>query len=137
MSKTKYGQYVIQNPINYDAPYGADVSYTGEKDFKNNFTEIFVRITRDMVMEEYAHTHDFDMYVWVLPLDPDNMDDLGAEVEMTFGEEAEKHIVTKTACFYVPKGLIHAPFIFRNVTKPILFIHSMMAPNYYKSEIFK
>jgi hypothetical protein len=82
MAKTKYGQYVIQHPINYKG-------------------------------------------------------DWGAEVEMDFGTELEKHIVTSTASFYVPKGLIHGPFMFRKVTKPILFIHSMMAPKYYKTEVFK
>jgi hypothetical protein len=137
MTKTKYGQYVIQHPINYKGDWGAEVWYTGENDYKNNFTELFIRVTRDMVMEEYSHAHDFDMYVWVLPLDPNNMDDLGAEVEMDFGPELEKHIVTSTASFYVPKGLIHGPFMFRKVTKPILFVHSMMAPKYYKTEVFK
>ena len=137
MAGTKYGQYVIQHPINYEGEWGAEVWYTGEHDFKTNFTELFIRVTRDMVMEAYPHKHDFDMYVWVLPLDPENLDDLGAEVEYCFGEEMEKHIVTTTTGFYVPKGLIHGPFIFRNVTKPILFVHSMMAPNYYKTEEYK
>jgi len=112
------------------------VWYAGEDDYKNSFTALFIRVTRDMVMEEYSLAHDFDMYVWVLPLDRDNLDDLHAELEMDFGPELERHVVTTTASFYVPKGLVHGPFIFRNVTKPILFIHSMIA-KYYKTEVFK
>jgi hypothetical protein len=137
MPANKYGKYVIQHPFDYQGDYGPQVWFTGESDYKTNFTELFIRVTRDMNMEEYPHKHDFDMWVWVLPLDPDNLDDLGCEVEMDFGMELEKHVVTKTVSFYIPKGVVHGPFIFRKVTKPLLFIHSMMAPKYYKTETYK
>src|SRR4030043_411680 len=100
MAKTKYGQYVIQHPINYKGDWGAEVWYTGENDYKSNFTELFIRVTRDMVVEEYSHAHDFDMYVWVLPLDPNNLDDLGAEVEIGF-----RYGIGKTHCH------LHAKFL--------------------------
>jgi hypothetical protein len=137
MAEKKYSQYVVQHPINYNGAYGATVRYEGETDFKANFSELFIRVTRDMAMEEYPHKHDFDMWVWVLPLDPVDMENLGCEIEYNFGHELEKYIVTKTTCFYCPKELVHGPFIFRNVTKPILFVHSMLAPKYYKTETYK
>jgi hypothetical protein len=137
MATTKYGQYVIRHPINYKGDWGPEVWYKGESDYKTDFTLLFIQVNRDMVMEEYSHVHDFDMYVWLLPLDPKNMDDLGAEVSMDFGKELERHVITQSSSIYVPKGVVHGPFIFKNVTKPILFVHTMMAPKYYKTETFK
>lgn len=66
------------------------------------------------------------------------MEDLGCEVEMVYGtgKGEEKHVLTKTGCFFVPKGVIHGPFTFRNMTKPILFVHTMRAETYDKTESF-
>jgi hypothetical protein len=90
-------------------------------------------------MEVDSHVHDFDMYVFLIPLEPRNMEDLGCIVEMVYGTggQQETHVLTKTGCFFVPKGVVHGPFTFRNITKPILFIHTMRAETYYKTESFK
>jgi len=145
----KYEKFVIQNPIDQgemrytDYPiYEANVWYKGNVDFSGApFTMALVRVDHDMVMEESSHTHDFDMYVWHVPLAPDNMEDLGCEVEMVYGTGAEddpieKYTVTKTSCFFVPAGVVHGPYTFRNVTKPLLFMHAMQQGDYYKSKIF-
>ncbi|MGD0915136.1 MAG: hypothetical protein ABSB22_01650 [Thermodesulfobacteriota bacterium] len=146
MADTKYSQYVIRKPIDYGDKiyydigyYGPNVWYKGE-DYKNDFTMIFVRVEESMIMEEYSHVHDFDMYLWLLPLEPNNMEDLGCEVELVFGSggEEEKHVLTKTGSFFVPKGIVHGPFTFRNVTKPVLLVHACTgAADYYKTEVFK
>jgi mannose-6-phosphate isomerase-like protein (cupin superfamily) len=54
--------------------------------------------------------------------DPDNPTDLGGEVEfwLGLGEDAEKYIITKPSCIYVPAGLVHAPIVFRNVRRPFI-----------------
>ena len=145
---SKYEKFVIQNPIDYgekrytDYPiYEANVWYKGDVDFGGSkFSLVLVRVDHDFVMEEASHTHDFDMYVWHVPLDPDNFEDLQGEVEMVFGsgtedDPAETHVLTKTSCFYVPAGTWHGPYTFRNIKKPMLFIHAMQQGEYYKSEV--
>jgi hypothetical protein len=154
---SKYGRYVIQNPIDYgyrgyckllkkqtvqynpEGFWGPNVWFRGNTDFNNDFTLMFIRVEEDMAMEVDSHVHDFDMYVFLIPLEPHNMEDLGCEVEMVYGsgEEQEVHVLTKTGCFFVPKGVVHGPFTFRNITKPILFVHTMRAETYYKTESFK
>ena len=144
----KYDKYVINNPVDYgdkrytDYPiYEANVWYRGGVDFSGSkFSMCMVRVDHDFVMEEASHTHDFDMYVWHVPLDPDNIEDLEGEVEMVFGagtedDPAEVYTVTKTSCFFVPAGTVHGPYTFRNVRKPMLFIHAMQQSEYYKSEV--
>lgn len=146
MSAGKYAKYVIQKPIDYGKKIYYDVGYYGPnvwfkgEDYNNNLTVIFIRVEKSMVMEEYSHVHDFDMYLWLLPLDPNNMEDLGCEVELVYGRESEqeKHVLTKTGSFYVPKGIVHGPFTFRNVTRPVLFVHACTGvADYYKTEVYK
>ncbi|NLV72647.1 MAG: hypothetical protein GXY46_08640 [Actinobacteria bacterium] len=71
----------------------------------------------EIVMEAEAHTHDFDEIVTVFGSNPDDPQDLGAEVE--FWLDDEQYILTKSTIIWVPKGLKHCPIIFRNVQRPI------------------
>jgi hypothetical protein len=75
------------------------------------------------------------MYLYFLG--KDNMEDLGAEIEMGLGKEQEIHTITTPASVYVPKGLIHCPLNFKRVDKPILFVHAVIAPKYTKIELPK
>ena len=71
----------------------------------------------DIVMEGESHAHDFQEIVTLFGSNPEDPQDLGAEVE--FWLEDEKYTLTKSCLIYVPKGVRHCPLIFRNVTRPI------------------
>lgn len=137
----KYDKYVIQRPFEH-AEKGAKVWFKGDVDFGgSDFSIVFMVIDHDIVMEEASHSHDFDMWVWHMPLDPNNMEDLGCEIEYYLGagtadDPVEKYTLTKTNCVYVPAGVVHGPHYFKNVTSPVLFVHAMRKGNYYKSEVF-
>jgi hypothetical protein len=131
MTATKYGKYIIRRPV-AKGGFGPELIYTGETDYKSNFTIMFLRITEPTLMEESAHSHDFDMYLYFLSFDPDNMGDLGAEIEIGLGKEQEIHIITTPATVYIPKGMIHCPLEFKRVDKPVLLVHCTLASKYYK-----
>ncbi len=134
MTATKYGKYVIKRPV-AKGGYGPELIYTGETDYKSDFTIMFLRITEPTLMEESAHSHDFDMYLYFLSFDPNNMGDLGAEIEIGLGKEQERHIITTPATVYIPKGMTHCPLEFKRVDKPVLFVHCTLASKYYKSPV--
>jgi hypothetical protein len=134
--KTKYGKYVIRHPVKIGG-FGPELQYTGENDYKTDFSLLILRITKPVLMEEFAHYHDFDMFLYFLSFDPDNMGDLGAEIEIGLGPESERHIITTPTSVYIPKGMIHCPLHFKRVDKPILFIHPFLAPKYVKAKTFK
>jgi len=131
MMATKYGKYIIRRPV-AKGGFGPELIYTGETDYKSNFTIMFLRITEPTLMEESAHSHDFDMYLYFLSFDPENMGDLGAEIEIGLGKEQEIHIITTPATVYIPKGMIHCPLEFKRVDKPVLLVHCTLASKYYK-----
>jgi len=131
MSQTKYGKYVLKYPV-AKGGYGPELIYTGDKDYKSNFTMMILRITEPTLMEKEEHVHDFDMYLYFLSFDPNDMGNLGAEIEMGLGPEHEKHLITVPTSVYIPKGMIHCPLEFKRVDKPILFIHASISSKYYK-----
>ena len=131
MTTTKYGKYVNRKPVAIGG-FGPELIYTGEKDYDSNFTIMFLRITKPALMEEAAHSHDFDMYLYFLSFDPYHMGDLEADIEIGLGEEQEIHKITTATSVYIPKGLVHCPLHFKRVDKPILLVHCTLASKYYK-----
>ena len=55
---------------------------------------------------------------------PEDPNDLGAEVEFWLGEGEETEIIkiNTSSLVFVPKGLLHMPLFCRNVKKPILLV---------------
>ena len=64
--------------------------------------------------------------------DPTDSFNFGAEIELTLGKEAEKHVIDHTSIVCIPKGLVHGPINFKKVTRPVLFCDIYMAPEHPK-----
>jgi len=74
------------------------------------------------------HTHQDDELLVFLGSDPNNIGDLGCEVELSLGPEMEKHVFTESTLVYVPANLVHCPIRFRNLKRPFIFIQALRAP---------
>ncbi len=131
MAVTKYGKYVIKKPVAIGG-FGPEFKFIGDEDYKSNFTIMFLRITEPTLMEDAPHYHDFDMYLYFMSFDPENMGELGADIEIGFGPEREIHKITTPTSVYIPAGMIHCPLEFKKVTKPILLVHCTLASKYVK-----
>jgi hypothetical protein len=131
MTPIKYSKYVINKPV-ATGGYGPEFIYTGEKEYNSSFTIMFLRITEPTLMEEFPHSHDFDMYLYFMSFDPDNMGDLGADIEIGLGKEQEIHKITTPTTVYIPAGMVHCPLEFKRVDKPVLFVHCTLASKYVK-----
>jgi len=68
------------------------------------------------------HAHPCAELFLFLGSNPNDFDDLGAEVEFWMGEGAdlEKVKLNKSGLIYVPKDLMHLPLFVRNVKRPVL-----------------
>ncbi len=71
-------------------------------------------------MSTKPHVHDYDEAVFFIGSDPYHLDELGAEVEISIGEEGqeEKYTFDKPAVLVAPKGLYHCPIVTRKIDKP-------------------
>ena len=96
-----------------------------DEDFGNqDFFMYWKCVTKPYVDESETHRHDFNQYLVFLGGDPNDMLDLGGEVEFTLSEDGvnkEKHVFTRYTTVFVKAGLFHCPLVFKKVTKPIIF----------------
>ena len=75
-----------------------------------------------------SHTHKFGEMLGFYGYNYDNIQDLGAEIEITI--DNENNIVDRSFAAYVPPGVQHGPIIVRNVQRPIFWVSSARSPKY-------
>jgi len=64
-----------------------------------------------------SHTHKYGVLIGFFGFNYDDIQDLGAEIEITVDNQTHK--VTKSFASFVPEGVQHGPIIVRNVKRPI------------------
>jgi hypothetical protein len=133
MDKTKYGKYVIPKKVTKPEPYPT-MEWIGNVDYHTNMTFMITKVVAPCKMEEFPHSHDFDMYLHFVSYDFEHMDELFAEIIIGLGEEQELHTITSPTSVYIPAGMIHCPLIFKRVDKPIILFHTSIASKYMKKE---
>jgi hypothetical protein len=70
------------------------------------------------------HEHNYPEIVMHFGNDPDNPEDLGAEIEFGVGDETLK--ITKTSAVYIPKGVPHGPLVWKKVKRPHIQMAMML-----------
>jgi hypothetical protein len=81
-----------------------------------------IYISSPHLMLTQSHKHEFAQYLNFFSANPEDPRDFDAEVELTLGEEQEKHIFTCPTSVYVAAGLLHGPLNFKRLGKPVLFL---------------
>jgi hypothetical protein len=85
--------------------------------------------------ESESHFHDFNQFLVFLGGDPNNMLDLGGEVELTLSEDGvhqEKHTFTSFTTIFIRAGLYHCPLVFTKVDRPFVFYNFALTKQYEK-----
>lgn len=62
------------------------------------------------------HSHDYDEIVLHFGSDPEDQEDLGAEIE--FVVDGTPHLITKSSSVFIPKGVSHGPLTWKSFRKP-------------------
>ena len=68
--------------------------------------------------EILEHSHEYDEIVLHIGSDPQNPEDLGAEIE--FVVDGEPLIIDRTSAIFIPKGVKHGPVTWKRVDRPHL-----------------
>ena len=147
MAERKYEKYILTDLITPEA--------TREKDIEVNYAERATRIlwlenevmegTFSIILSWYwkatdydgspSHVHDFDEIIGFIGNDPQNVKDLGGEVE--FWLEDEKYLLTQSCLIFAPAGLRHCPLRVTKVERPFLFLAFSLTNKYVKDDIIK
>lgn len=65
-----------------------------------------------------AHAHEFDEFIGFIGTDPENPEELGAEVRFVMGDE--EFVTTKSTLVHIPRGVTHSPILVPKMDRPIL-----------------
>jgi hypothetical protein len=131
MVKSKYGKYLVKVPhLELGPPPGMIVggrqdptmTYMSNKLVPGSntyieFSWIWGMPQTNPYILEHVH-HDYDEIVIHIGNDPDNPEDLGAEIE--FVVDGEPLIVDKTSALFIPRGVKHGPLTWKRVDRPHL-----------------
>ncbi|MCX8033635.1 MAG: hypothetical protein N3B14_09700 [Thermoleophilia bacterium] len=74
------------------------------------------------------HIHRDAELLFHIGTDPENPQDLGAEIELCLGPEMEKHIIDKSCVIYIPPNFIHSPWTPIRTWRPWIFIEVNQGP---------
>jgi hypothetical protein len=121
MAESKYGHLILTGLIK-DIPHYTGksiVAHDGELDTECSMG--YHCISKPMSFD-HPHSHDFTEMLCFIGGNPEDITDLGAEIEMTLGEEGEVHKINQTAVVAMPPGLKHCPIVFKKVTRPLVFL---------------
>ncbi|MEM1539693.1 MAG: hypothetical protein QXK33_04715 [Candidatus Bathyarchaeia archaeon] len=133
MSGTKYGKYILREPLE-KGPGAPSIHACGHEDCYGSVgfpAELqLLYITRPFTMKEMPHVHDVDELLFIWGGNPSNFFEFDAEIELYLGEEQEMHLIDTTAIVYIPKGLPHCPIIIRRVGKPFMWGHILFKAVY-------
>lgn len=91
-------------------------------------SQIVVRPTDPAYYTCKPHCHDFDEYMVFASTDPDDIENLGGEVEFYY--EGERHIVTKSTAIFLPKFTMHLPCNFLRVDRPFVWTTTATTTKY-------
>ena len=153
MAESRYSQYVIRKPAiigqggHLEIPDKIDLEgkvdtgplvWVGKEIIPNAITglesgiisgDFTVGTGREPGLAPHKHD-DFDEMFLFMGTNPNDIEDLGADVEFWLGEddELEKIEINTSTCIFVPAGLAHFPMTWKNVERPCVFVVVSCSP---------
>jgi hypothetical protein len=136
MVGVKYLNNLIKAPIQpaKKGPPVPSLRYSGmEQGVAVNWS--LVPVFQPRIMHEVPIKHAFPQFLCFLGSDPANIGDLGAEIDISLGDEGEMHTVNTPTVVHVSSGLMHCPINIKKVDKPIFHFDIFFAPEYIYTEV--
>ena len=128
MAETKYGQYIIS-----ELKPGLNVPEfrTEAADRMTHFLWIGDDLIKGSLYMECVwiwkksdspgpepHTHGFNEILGFFGTNPDDIHDLGADLEIWL--EDEKHVINRSCLIFIPKGMKHCPLRTTRLDRPVI-----------------
>jgi hypothetical protein len=141
MQNGKYGGLILDQTAgsntNLKTSSGISVVLEGRKDWSGIQHRMkWTFLSQPVLMVDKPHSHDFDEILCFLSSNPANELEFGAKIELSLGQEEEKQIISSPSIICIPKGLVHCPLHFVELSKTILFVHIYISPEYIRKPVF-
>ncbi len=139
MADLKYQKYVRRDAVKENKWGGDGISLSQVQpeiipaDVKLSLGVTQVR--KSYMFHSPIHKHDYTEFFFFFGSNPQDMHEFDAEVEFSFGEEAEKHIITSPTVVIVPPDVYHCPLNFAKVFKPIYCLEAFLTAKYSSTNL--
>jgi len=131
MEKKKYWRNVIRGPFFKETEPGmTGMSIFAHHNEYRNGTTLGYHCINTNYEVPFSHSHDFHELLCFIGGDPENINDLGAEISICLGEEQEEHIINSATVVSIPPGLKHCPLKVKKITKPFVFLEVSTTTGY-------
>jgi len=131
MEKKKYWKNVVRGPFYIGGEPGTGgLSISAHNNEYGNGTTLGYHCINDYYEAPITHSHDFHELICFLGGNPENIDDLGAEISICLGDELEEHIIKSATVISIPPGLKHCPLKVIKYTKPFIFLEISTTKGY-------
>ena len=131
MTANRYGKYFVKEPLLDRGGFYPVVVANGAEHYEGSEFSFRVHyIAEPGILVKEPHSHDFEQFFFFLSADFSNTHEFQADVELSLGEEVEKHVITVPTTVHVPIGMVHGPLEFKNVIKPIIFVDTLLSAQY-------
>ena len=87
-------------------------------------------VKKPYLFHEPTHKHTFTEFCYFFGSNPLDMNDFDAEVELTFGEERQKYVISSPTIVAMPPGLFHGGLRFKRIGKPIYCLEAFLTSSY-------
>jgi hypothetical protein len=130
MADTKYAHLVLDKVVTLGPPFPPMNSpyavatpefWKGVPGAVGQFA--FYYVMRTGMFGEPPHSHKNEEYLMFISSDPKDMKNLGATIEVAFGEEWEKYTLNYSTFVHFPKGVVHCPIFVRKLERPFFLGH--------------
>jgi hypothetical protein len=131
MAHKKYWMNVIRGPFFKDTEPGMTGTsiFAHHNEYKNGTTLGYHCINTNYEAP-IPHSHDFHELLCFIGGNPEDINDLGAEISICLGEEQEEHIITSATIVSIPPGLKHCPLKVTKITRPFVFLEISSTAGY-------
>ena len=131
METKKYWRQVIRGPFYKDTEPGMTGTsiFAHHNEYKNGTTLGYHCINSNYEVP-FSHSHDFHELLCFIGGNPEDINDLGAEISICLGDELEEHIITTATVVSIPPGLKHCPLKVKKITKPFVFLEVSATQEY-------
>jgi uncharacterized RmlC-like cupin family protein len=92
-------------------------------------------VRKPYMFHDATHKHNFTEFFFFLGSNPMDMNEFDAEVEFSFGEEREKHVITSPSIITVPPGVYHCPLNYAKINKPIYCLEAFLTSGYTSTNL--
>jgi len=145
MTEFHHGKYVVTQPKknlvvekwagNLQADTSTRVMYLDSEVIPGaHYVECvwFWPTTKEDKASPEPHKHEFDEVIGFFGTDPNNLNDLGAEIE--FYIDGERNVMNETFLAFIPAGVMHCPLNILKITRPVFHFATNTGKTYGKKD---